>query len=141
MGKECGKNNEVQAKKARDLWHGRVSNDTLAKAMWRGNAQFADLFNALVYHRRRIDPNKLREGDTDLSTLTVDKELRETISSHRDVTKYSEEGEFLQILAIENQQELHYAMPLRCLLYDTLSFYHQYKRKPCSLQPAHCRMG
>ena len=105
----------------------KLSKDALAKEMWSGNDQFADLFNALVYHRQQLNPDELSDTNTDLSTLIADKEFAETIRKYRDVSKLSANGECYQILAIENQAAIHYAMPFRCLLYDVLSFMHQYK--------------
>lgn len=105
-----------------------LSRDALAKYMWKGNEQFADLFNAVVYKGPQISPDSLSDTDTDLSALIADKELLETIKKVRDVVKISTYGTRYQVLAIENQQAVHYAMAFRCMLYDALSYYHQFKK-------------
>lgn len=104
-----------------------LSPDALAKNFWKSNERFADLFNAIVYRRLQIDPSSLKEMDTDISALIADKDLLETIRRVRDTVKLSADGAQYQILAVENQQFIHYAMPFRCLLYDTLTYYHQMK--------------
>lgn len=104
-----------------------LSPDVLAKDFWRRNSRFADLFNALIYKKPQIDPATLREMDTDLSSLITDKDILGTIKRVRDTVKISNDGILNRILAIENQQSIHYAMPLRCLLYDVLSYYQQMK--------------
>lgn len=55
----------------------------MAKYMWKGNEQFADLFNAVVYKGPQISPDSLSDTDTDLSALIADKELLETIKKVR----------------------------------------------------------
>ena len=105
-----------------------LSPDALVKELWRGNHQFADLFNSLVYRKQKISPESLREMDTDLSTMIAEKELVKTIKSVRDIVKVAGDGSCYQILAMENQQSIHYAMPFRCLLYDALTYYQQYKQ-------------
>lgn len=105
----------------------RMSPDALAKNFWRSNERFADLFNAIVYGYPQIEPSSLREMDTDISALIADRDLLETIRKVRDTVKISSSGICYQILAVENQQFIDYAMPFRCLLYDTLTYYHQVK--------------
>ena len=104
-----------------------ASPDTLAKEFWRSNERFADLFNAMIYKRRQVEPSSLQEMDTDISALIADKDLMQIIRRVRDTVKLSADGVRYQILAVENQQFIHYAMPFRCLLYDTLTYYHQLK--------------
>lgn len=101
--------------------------DVLTKNFWRSNERFADLFNALIYKHQQVVPASLTEMDTDISALITDKDLFETIRRVRDTVKLSSDGIRYQTLAIENQQFIHYAMPFRCLMYDTLTYYHQIK--------------
>lgn len=83
----------------------RLSPDALAKNFWKSNERFADLFNAVVYRRRQIDPSSLREMDTDISALIADKDLLETIRRVRDTVKLSADGVQYQILAIEKKSD------------------------------------
>ena len=98
----------------------KLSKDALIKELWKGNDQFADFFNALVYHCQQIRPDELSDTNTDLSTLIAEPEFAKTIRRYRDAAKLSKSGACYQILAIENQASIHYAMPFRCLLYDVL---------------------
>lgn len=68
-----------------------------------------------------VKSDELMEMDTDLSTLIAGKELLESLSRRWDVVKRTNKGCF-QIMAIESQQNIHYAMPLRCMLYEALAY-------------------
>lgn len=46
----------------------------------------------------------------------------ENIGRYRDVVRKTALGVEFVILSIENQQKIHYAMPIRTMLYDTLSY-------------------
>ena len=51
-----------------------------------------------------------------------------TIQRYRDITMAAEDGTRIVILACENQDEIHYAMPVRGMLYDALSYVDQVSR-------------
>lgn len=63
---------------------------------------------------------KVRKKDHFRKTL-------EAAAKYRDVVKESEIGINRIILAIENQSEIHYAMPLRTMVFDALSYDQQYQ--------------
>ena len=49
--------------------------DAVLKAFWQNNVHFADLFNAALFDGQPVlDPDKLLDGDTDLSVIVPDKE-------------------------------------------------------------------
>lgn len=75
--------------------------------------------------RKCIDPESLSEQDADFSVNVFTKEFQKTLNRTRDVIKMSSENACYQILAIENQQAIHYAMPLRCMIYDGLVYLNQ----------------
>lgn len=100
----------------------KLSPDVVMKDFWRDNERFADLFNAYFFHGEKVvDPRELIEMDTDVSSLTMDKQMAKTRKSIRDVIKRTTGGCY-QILAIENQQHIHYAMPLRCMSYEVQTY-------------------
>ena len=107
--------------------------DTVTKAFMRENAVFADAFNYLIFHGEKvIQPERLRELDTtELVQLVVKgkKSSNEAIQKYRDVLKTAvimedENADYL-LLGIENQTDVHYAMPVRNMIYDALQYGNQ----------------
>lgn len=94
------------------------------KQMLRNKAHFADLFNGTVFQGKQvIKPEELEEIDTEASIIMSDKKDKEKgVQKYRDITmRWKKEAE-LSILAVENQNKVHYAMPVRMMLYDGLSY-------------------
>ncbi len=98
------------------------SKDIAAKNFWKDNRRFADLFNAVLFEGEKvIDPDLLKERNSDVSaSVSIGKKM-EHVKKYEDVTKYYD-GMELSILGIENQGLIHYGMPLRDRLYDDLDF-------------------
>ncbi len=108
-----------------------VKKDTVTKAYMSDCEIFADVFNQFLYDGRRvIQPNQLREMDTTAATVPYgDSRTDVSVQRFRDVFKaYSakkcEDAVYL-LLGIENQSELHFAMPVRNMLYDALAYTEQ----------------
>ena len=105
--------------------------DTYTKEYMQDAVVFADAFNYLIYNGEQvIRPEQLRELDTsELATLFGDNNENAQVQVYRDVLKSvtaMEDGEFAYlILGIENQTGIHYAMPVRNMLYDALQYYSQ----------------
>lgn len=74
-----------------------------------------------------IKPEDLQEMDTDMSGIVSLKGEEQSLTRARDVVKKSAYGVDFVILGIENQQKVHYAMPLRTLLYDGLGYLKEYQ--------------
>ena len=105
--------------------------DIVLKNFWKDNAHFADLFNAVLFDgEQKLHPEDLREADVDLSSVLKFNGHIETIQRLRDVVKKTAYGMDFVIWGIENQQKIHYAMPLRHMIEDALSYLkdHKYKR-------------
>ena len=107
--------------------------DTVTKAFMRENTVFADAFNYLIFGGKQvIQPEHLQELDTtELVQLIVKgKKLQnEAIQKYRDILKAAiimedENADYL-LLGIENQTEVHYAMPVRNMIYDALQYGNQ----------------
>lgn len=112
--------------------------DTVTKAYMRENTVFADAFNYLIYDGKAIvDPEKLKELDTTEIALPFGAAGEDAVQKYRDVLKSAvvkEDGEAAYILlGIENQTEIHYAMPVRNLIYDAL----QYGKQVADIAAAH----
>lgn len=101
--------------------------DIVLKNFWKYNAHFADLFNAVLFDgEQKLHPEDLREADVDLSSVLKFNGHIETIQRLRDVVKKTAYGMDFVIWGIENQQKIHYAMPLRHMIEDALSYLKEY---------------
>mgnify|MGYP001532842881 FL=1 len=92
--------------------------DMVTKEYMRENAIFADVFNYLIYGGKKvIDPAGLTEVDT--ATSAVGK--KDALQKYRDVLKAAvikqDEKMSYVLLGVENQTDVHYAMPVRNAIY------------------------
>lgn len=88
------------------------------------NKRFADLFNGTLFQGEEvIRPEGLEELDreTDVLLGTTGKRGR-AIQRYRDIVKRWKKGATLAVLACESQERVHYAMPVRNMLYDSLTY-------------------
>ena len=107
----------------------KVKPDSADKVYWRQNETFADLFNAYLYNGEQvIKSEELEELDTDASDVVEIGEVKESVKGARDVIKIAKKynGVEYVLLAIENQEGVHYAMPIRVMGYDHYSYNKQY---------------
>ena len=107
--------------------------DTVTKAYMKDNSVFADAFNYLIYGGEAVvDPKQLQELDTTEIALPFGsqdedgKQLEEAVQKYRDVLKSAiikqdDEAAYI-LLEIENQTDIHYAMPVRNIIYDALQY-------------------
>lgn len=105
-----------------------MNTDILLKDFWRDNERFADLFNTILFYGEKVlDPKSLQEMDTDVSGSIELKGYNQTISRSRDVIKKTANGVDFIVCGIENQDNIHYAMPLRTMIYDALGYLKEYQ--------------
>lgn len=114
------------AKKKQDL-----KPDTVLKNYWNDNEQFADFFNAVLFHGKPIiHPEELEDVDTEESSVLEHREYAESIKASRDNIKIQKKstiyGVQLVLLGLESQERIHYAMPMRIMGYDYGSYKKQY---------------
>lgn len=105
--------------------------DTVLKNYWRDNEQFADLFNAVLFEGRPvIRPEELEDVDTEESVVLEHRKYAESIKASRDNIKIQKRsrthGVELVMLGLENQEHIHYAMPMRVMGYDYSAYKKQY---------------
>jgi hypothetical protein len=110
-----------------------VSRDYLASP-----ERFAQIFNVAVFSgREMIQAEGLRELDGTEQIILQKKSagkakkihLRNKVyENYRDIIKMYRDEAVLMIFGIENQDEIHYAMPLRHMLYDAANYEMQWKR-------------
>ena len=106
--------------------------DTVTKAFMRENTVFADAFNYLIFNGKKvIQPERLQELDTTELVQLIAKgknNKNESVQKYRDILKAvimeDENADYL-LLGIENQTEIHYAMPVRNMIYDALQYGNQ----------------
>ncbi len=98
--------------------------DSLTKEYMNNPAVFADAFNMYLFHGDQvIKPESLEELDTTEVVIPYGKDgefVHE--KKYRDVLKIMKtDGKMAySILGIENQTDIHYAMPVRNMLYDAM---------------------
>lgn len=102
--------------------------DAKAKEFLADNERFADLFNYYLFHGREIiKPEKLEAHDTEelLSFYGADRKERQK-QRWRDLLKHAiiktAGSTLFVLLGIENQSEIHYAMPVRTMNYDAMNY-------------------
>lgn len=107
--------------------------DTVIKTFMRENTVFADAFNYLIFNGKKvIQPERLQELDTTELVQLIAKgknNKNESVQKYRDILKAAvimedENADYL-LLGIENQTEIHYAMPVRNMIYDALQYGNQ----------------
>ena len=105
----------------------KIKTDTILKNFWKNNEHFADLFNAYLFQGKQVlKPEELIESDTDISSVIKLNNHAETIQKVLDVVKKTALGVDFVILGIENQQKIHYAMPLRHMIGDAFTYLKEY---------------
>ena len=102
--------------------------DVIFKEFWRQNERFADLFNTVIFKGKEvIRPENLSEMDTDVSGTIEMKDYKETLTRTRDVVKKAAYGVEFVVMGLESQEAVHYAMPLRTMIYDSLGYLKEYR--------------
>ena len=105
--------------------------DAVTRTYIRENAVFADAVNYLIYNGKPvIEPENLREMDTAelavLSEKAGKKKNVKTVVKYRDLLKLAVLMEDMEatylIVGIEEQTKIHYAMPVRNMIYDALEY-------------------
>jgi hypothetical protein len=102
--------------------------DVVTKAYMGQNHVFADAFNFYIYGGRQvIDPNSLYEiGTAELTVPYGSDNAEEPVEKVRDVmrsvTAMTDDKNAYLLLGIENQSDVHYAMPVKNMCYDALRY-------------------
>ena len=102
-----------------------------AVKQWMSNrVRYADLFNGIVFQgKQMIMPEDLELTETESDILLTDKNRNtKEIQRHRDIAMKWKYDVKLVLLACENQERIHYAMPVRNMLYDSLAYTEQILR-------------
>ena len=105
----------------------------MAKEYFADNARFADLCNNILYGGREvIRPENLKERDTTevLTALGLDKKTI-AMQKMRDIfknasIKYTGRS-YVVLIGVENQSDIHYAIPVKNMFYDVMAYGNQVK--------------
>lgn len=96
---------------------------------------FADAFNSTVFHGKQVvkaDDLHLQEMDPTEMGIIIKEDAKDIVQKVRDILKKSvimSDGNISYLLlGIENQSEIHYAMPVKNLIYDALNYGQQVNR-------------
>ena len=102
--------------------------DIRLKNFWRDNTHFADLVNAAVFGGEEVvQPDMLLEADTDFSGIISFPEYDEALKRSHDIVKKCSLGMEFIVFAVEDQSRVHYAMPLRTMIYDAMGYLKEYQ--------------
>ncbi len=112
----------------------KLKPDIILKNYWSDNERFADLFNAVLFQGEQvIRPEDLEDMDTEESSVLEHREYAESIQAARDVVKIqkrfqpdSSDELYLVMYGLEDQEHIHYGMPLRVMGYDYGSYKKQF---------------
>ena len=106
--------------------------DAVTKQYMKENTVFADAFNFLLYNGENVIlPQTLRELDTAEVVIpcTVDdkgKKQAQAVQKYRDILKMTtvmtDDKATYVLFGVEAQTDIHYAMPVRNVIYDALQY-------------------
>lgn len=97
-------------------------------SIWlKSKPRFADLFNAIIFGKKQVIlPDELEELPPVSSTSLRDKKGKSTnIKCYRDIIMKWQSNAVFVLLASELQDNIHYAMPVKTMLYDVLDYTEQ----------------
>ena len=101
--------------------------DSIGKRYMSDNAIFADAFNFLIYNGEPvIKPEELRELDTTEIALPYGNNAHFPVQKCRDLKRgwmaKQDKNAVYALLADELQSKVHYAMPVKDMLYDAIDY-------------------
>lgn len=101
--------------------------DAAGKVYLSDPVRFADAFNWLVYDGKQvIDPDELAQCDPNELVFAYGNDATEPVQRIRDVTRIwqaMDDGRAAYVvLGVEAQDAVHYAMSVRCALYDAANY-------------------
>lgn len=105
--------------------------DTVLKEYWENNERYADFFNAVLFGGREvIKAAQLQERDTEESNVLELGDKDESITAARDLFRVIKTGMGVEfaLVGIENQDKIHYGMPVRVMNLDAYAYDKQWKR-------------
>ena len=105
-------------------------NNTIIKQWLSDEGRMASLMNGCLFSGKQIFKKKyLKREDGVQGVILRTGDGKETaIERYRDLVMTANDGTRIVILACENQDEIHYGMPVRGMLYDAISYAEQLRQ-------------
>lgn len=102
-------------------------NDVSVKSWLKDHKRYADLFNGIIFEGRQvISANDLQTVDSQSNFLLQGKDnIVRSVERYRDIIMLWNNSVYFVLLATEIQDKVHYAMPVRKMLYDSLTYTEQ----------------
>ena len=100
---------------------GLPSIDVTLKEFFKNNDVYASIFNDFLFKREFIKAEELEEINTSQQENVKASDDIKKVYRYRDCLRRTSYANFI-ILGIEDQSYIHYAMPIRDMLYDALSY-------------------
>ena len=103
----------------------------VAVRRWLGDKErFADLFNGTVFQGEEVVlAEDMEEQKGESSLIVTDKNKNEkAVQKYRDIVMRWNGKLNLAVLAVETQDKIHYAMPVRNMVYDGLDYAEQVRK-------------
>ena len=91
------------------------------------NERFADLINTYA-GEDVLKASDLEEKDSLVIAKPNEKKDKDSISKYRDIIRKAAMGMTFILIGVENQMEIHYAMPIRSFVYDAAGYDEQLKK-------------
>ena len=93
-------------------------------------ARFADFYNGTVFGGRQVlRPEELSDVPGEQGIVILDENgSKRVVERRRDIIKKASFGAYFILTAVENQDGVHYGMPVRSMMYDALDYTEQIER-------------
>ena len=93
--------------------------------------RFADLFNAILFHGETVIlPENLHPSPETAAVSLQDAQGKNVVKKqYRDIIMNWQDQAVLMLLAVESQTAVHYAAPLKVMLYDSMEYAEQVRVK------------
>lgn len=98
----------------------------IASTYWADNERFADIMNVGLFQKKVLTAEQLSEKDGYLGRVKQ-RQKESDLQRYRDVTKKAAYGTNFVIVSAENQESIHYAMPVRIMGYEFMEYNRQLK--------------
>lgn len=103
--------------------------DILIQEYLSDNVRFADLVNVYLFDGSCVvTPDMLEDADSPATMISGRPRRKFLLQKYRDVAKKVIFGIDFIILGIENQDQVHYGMPVRTMVYDSAGYDRQLRR-------------
>ena len=105
--------------------------------------RFADLFNAILFQGKTVIlPENLHPSPETTAVSLQDAQGKNIVKKqYRDIIMNWQDQAVLMLLAVESQTAIHYAAPLKVMLYDSMEYAEQVRVKWKERPPVFLRLN